>query len=246
MLNILIPMAGLGSRFKNAGYTLPKPLIPIHGQPMIEVAINNLRPNRKHRFIFICQTEHLTHYPLAELLQYCAPGCKIIALPQPTEGAACTVLTAATLIDNQDPLMIANCDQWVDIDINDYLKLHDVPTLDGFLMTMKANDPKWSFVKFDPAGNITAVVEKEVVSDEATVGIYNFKTGAQFVHAAKQMIAKNLRVNGEFYVAPVYNEMIAEQAKLAIYNIGTEWDGMYGLGTPSDLKKFLALRSMAS
>jgi NDP-sugar pyrophosphorylase family protein len=241
MLNIVIPMAGHGSRFKDAGYTTPKPFIPIHGKPMIELVIDNLTPQRQHRFIFICQQQHLDEYQLAERLQEYAPGCMIIALTEITDGAARTVLTAEHRINNHEPLMIANCDQWIDIDINDYLALHDQADLDGFIMTMKAHDPKWSFVRFNEHGVVTEVVEKKVVSDEATVGIYNFKYGADFVSAAKQMISKNLRVNGEFYVAPVYNEMLAEKANIAVYNIGADLSGMYGLGTPRDLDTFISL-----
>jgi hypothetical protein len=127
----------------------------------------------------------------------------------------------------------------VDIDINNYLSLMEDVNIDGLIMTMWANDPKWSFVGFDNDGRVNNVVEKEVISNEATVGIYNFKKGSDFVNAADQMINKNLRVKNEFYVAPVYNEMIHEQAKITIFNVGKEHDGMYGMGIPSDLEMFL-------
>src|SRR5262249_52095313 len=136
--------------------------------------------------------------------------------------------------------MIANCDQWVDCDINTYLATGDAPNVDGTIMTMWADDPKWSFVRFDDRGKICEVVEKKVVSNEATVGIYNFRRGSDFVRAADAMIAKNLRVNNEFYVAPVYNELLAEGHRLAVYNVGREDAGMYGLGVPADLERFLA------
>jgi dTDP-glucose pyrophosphorylase len=136
--------------------------------------------------------------------------------------------------------MLANSDQWVDVQIERYLDSMDRNRADGLIMTMKANDPKWSFVGLDKSNFVTRVVEKEVISDEATVGIYNFRRGADFVRAADQMIAKNLRVNGEFYVAPVYNQLIDEGARIAIYNVGSEGQGMYGLGIPKDLDLFLA------
>jgi dTDP-glucose pyrophosphorylase len=237
MLNIVIPMAGRGSRFQKEGYTLPKPLIPVLGKPMIQVVINNLRPKVAHRFIFICLQEHLEKYQVAEKLKaWAGAGTEIVTVDQVTEGAACTVLLAKEFINNDEPLMIANSDQWVDTDINDYLETMNHENADGLIMTMWANDPKWSFVRFNEKHEIIEVVEKEVVSNEATVGIYNYKHGKDFVRAAEQMIAKNYRVNGEFYVAPVYNELIREGKKIIIYNIGKEADGMYGLGTPSDLK----------
>jgi dTDP-glucose pyrophosphorylase len=240
MLNIVIPMAGHGSRFAKAGFTLPKPLIPVNGTPMIKVVIDNLTPQQPHRFIFICQAAHLEQFDLAQKLRLWAPGCEILTVDQVTEGAACTVLLARHLINSADPLMIANCDQYVDCDINAYLDTLTQQNLDGLIMTMTADDPKWSFVRFANDA-IVEVVEKQVVSNEATVGIYNYARGADFVQAAERMIAADLRVNNEFYVAPAYNMMIAGGAKLGVYNIGAVENGMYGLGTPEDLAVFLRL-----
>lgn len=239
MLNIVIPMAGHGSRFSKAGYTDPKPLIPVFGKPMIELVIDNLKPRCEHRFIFICQAEHLDNYPLQNLLEDKAPGCKIIEVRKVTEGAACTVLLAKDNINNVDQLMIANCDQYIDVDINEYLDSL-TPDMDGLIMTMKENSNKWSYIELDSQDKITRVVEKEVVSDEATVGVYNYQHGADFVHAAEAMIAKNLRVNNEFYVAPAYNEMIASGKRIGYFNTGTLGNGMHGLGTPEDLLSFIA------
>ena len=239
MINIVIPMAGAGSRFAKAGFKDPKPLIPVKGTPMIKVVIDNLRPSRPHRFIFICQSQHVTEYDLRPRLTEWAPNCEIVQLDGLTEGAACTVLAARGLIDNEDPLMIANSDQYIDHDIDAYLAAMDRDQLDGLIMTMKADDPKWSFVGFDDQGRVNKVVEKEVISDEATVGIYNFAHGSQFVQAADAMLRDNLRVNNEFYVAPTYNTMIQAGARLGVYNIGSEAHGMYGLGIPSDLQLFI-------
>lgn len=238
---IVIPMAGAGSRFFQAGYKDPKPLIPVHGVPMIRWVIENLKPQATHRFIFICQQSHIDAYELTPKLQAWAPGCEVIGLNGLTEGAACTVLSARHLIDNDAPLMIANSDQYIDALIDDYLHQIHAQELDGLIMTMTANDPKWSFVGLDDRNLVTTVVEKQVISDEATVGIYYFTKGADFVRAADQMIAKGLRVNNEYYVAPTYNQLIAEGARIGIYNIGAEAAGMYGLGTPADLQLFLGL-----
>lgn len=241
MLNIVIPMAGAGSRFATAGYKTPKPLIPINGVPMIKVVIDNIKLNNNCHFIFICQKDHVIAYNLRKLLNEFAPGCDIIELKGLTEGAACTVLSAEHLINNQNPLMIANSDQYIDADIHSYFSYMDQNKLDGLIMTMNANDPKWSFVEFGSNGFVKRVVEKEVISNEATVGIYNFKHGSSFIAAAKEMIAKNDRVNNEFYVAPTYNYLISEGHSVGIFNIGSEANGMYGLGTPADLEKFLNL-----
>ncbi|MYN10027.1 glycosyltransferase family 2 protein [Pseudoduganella aquatica] len=242
MLNIVLPMAGHGSRFANAGYSVPKPLIPVGKQTMTELVVHNLRPGQPHRFIFVCQQAHLDRYGLAAHLEAIAPGCAIVPVDQVTQGAACTVLLARAFIDNDAPLMIANCDQYVDIAIDDYLARMESEQLDGLIMTMTADDPKWSFVRLDAQRRITEVVEKVVVSDEATVGIYNFRRGADFVAAADSMIAQDKRVNGEFYVAPAYNEMLAQGSRLGFYNIGSDRAGMYGLGIPEDLDYFLRER----
>ncbi|MGO9133995.1 MAG: glycosyltransferase family 2 protein [Methylovirgula sp.] len=237
-LTIVVPMAGLGSRFADAGYTTPKPLIPILGVPMIQLVIANLRPSRPHRFIFICRREHLHAYELEPRFAAWAPGCEIVALDRVTEGAACTVLQARQFLGD-GPLMIANSDQYVDTNIDEYLAIQD-QGFDGLIMTMTARDPKWSFVGLDDRRLVTRVAEKQPISDEATVGIYNFAKASDFVRGADRMIAAEKRVNNEFYVAPVYNEMIADGAKIAICNIGSDVAGMYGLGTPADLNLFLS------
>jgi len=241
MLNIVIPMAGRGSRFQKEGFKLPKPLIPVCGRPMIQRVIENLRPLRHHRFIFLCLQDHFAAYRIDEQLRQWAPGCVIVPVNQVTEGAACTVLLAKDEIDTDDPLMIANSDQWIDTDINDYLAVLDKNDVDGLIMTMWADDPKWSFVRFDDSGTICEVVEKQVISNEATVGIYNFRHGKDFVAAAETMIRNNERVNNEFYVAPAYNGLIGAGQKIVHHNIGREADGMYGLGIPADLKLFESL-----
>ncbi|MCC7010078.1 MAG: glycosyltransferase family 2 protein [Acidobacteria bacterium] len=240
MLNIVLPIAGRGSRFADAGYRLPKPLISVHGMPMIEAVVRNVRPSGPHRFIFVALGEHLDHLGMRETLERAAPGCLIVPVDRVTDGAACTVLLARDHIDTNDPLMLANSDQWVDVDIDRYLDELDRQRADGLIMTMTADDAKWSFVGLDARGFVTRVVEKQAISSDATVGIYNFRRGADFVRGADRMIAANRRVNGEFYVAPVYNELIGEGARVAVYNVGREGAGMYGLGIPSDLALFLS------
>jgi dTDP-glucose pyrophosphorylase len=231
-------MAGRGSRFAEAGYKDPKPLIPVNGVPMIKLVIDNLAPRRPHRFVFVCQRQHVRAYGLEARLTAWAPGCAIVQLDGVTEGAACSVLAAEAFLD-ETPLMIANSDQYLDVAIDGYLDA--MAGLDGIIMTMTALDPKWSFVAVDGQGLATQLAEKVPISNEATVGVYNFARGRDFARAAKAMIARDLRVNGEFYVAPVYNMLIEGGARIGVHNIGAEADGMYGLGTPADLELFLRL-----
>lgn len=239
-LNIVIPMAGRGSRFADAGYTDPKPLINVSGKPMIQVVVENLRPSRDHRFIFICQREHVEQYDLVNRLQAIAPGSICVPIDGITEGAACTVLLAEDYINNDDPMVIANSDQWVDASMDDYLQAWDAADTDGFIMTMTSNLDKWSYIQYSPEGDIQGVVEKVPVSDQATVGIYNFKHGSDYCKYAHQMIAEDNRSKGEFYVAPVYDYLLKEGKTIGTWSIGSDQDGMYGLGTPQDLDYFLS------
>lgn len=232
-MNILIPMAGAGSRFAQAGYTFPKPLIEVNGKPMIQVVVENL--NVEANYIFICQREHYDKYSLQYLLNLIAPGCKIVLVDGMTEGAACTALLAKEFIDNDEPLMIANSDQFVEWNSNTTLYAFAADGIDAGIVTFKATHPKWSYARLDQDGFVAEVAEKKVISDLATVGIYYWSRGSDFVHYAEQMIAKNVRVNGEFYVCPVFNEAIADGKKIRCKNA----EKMWGIGTPEDLSHFL-------
>ena len=239
IVNIIVPMAGLGSRFKKVGFTKPKPLIDVLGEPMISVVVRNLTPSIPHKFIFICQEAHEQEFGLKKYLEQIAPGCDVKLINGVTDGAACTVLAAIDLIDSDQPLVIANCDQYVKASMDDYLKSWREGGAHGYIMTMRSSEDKWSYVRLDEMGMVVDVVEKVVVSDEATVGIYNFKKGNDFIVAAQSMIARDIRVNGEFYVAPVYNMLIESGYKVGVYNIGGCDDGMFGLGTPDDLCEYI-------
>ena len=232
-MNILIPMAGAGSRFAKAGYTFPKPLIEVNGKPMIQVVIDNI--NIEANYIFIVRKEHYEKYNLNYMLEMIAPGCKIVQVDHLTEGAACTTLLAKEYIDNDEQLLIANSDQWIDWDSSDFMYSVHGDHIDGGVLTFDNAHPKWSYAKTDENGFIIDIKEKKVISNNATVGIYHWKQGSDYVKYAEQMIANDVRVNGEFYVAPVYNEAIADDKKFKIYNVKK----MMGLGTPEDLNIFL-------
>lgn len=239
-LEIVVPMAGRGSRFADAGYSVPKPLIDVLGRPMIERVVDNLRPSRLHRFTFIVQREHVDAFGVDETLERVAPGCRVVILDEVTEGAACTVLLAEPEWNPDAPLVIANSDQWVSGGLDPFLEAWDTSDDAGLIMTMTADDPKWSFLEVDADGRVVRVVEKEVVSDEATVGIYAFRQARMFSKVSRAMIAADDRVGGEFYVAPTYN-YLAPGDTIGWVNIGSEADGMYGLGTPADLTLFINL-----
>jgi HAD superfamily hydrolase (TIGR01509 family) len=232
-LNVLIPMAGEGSRFATAGYTFPKPLIDVKGKPMIQVVVENL--NMDANFIFVVRKEHREKYNLDSLLKLIAPGCKIVETDGLTEGAACTALLAKDFIDSDAPLFFANSDQFVEWDSNEFMYKMNETNADGGIVSFTATHPKWSFAKINENGLVTEVAEKDPISDIATVGYYWWKNGSDFVKYAEQMINKDLRISNEFYVCPVFNEAIADQKEIRTFNT----DGMWGLGTPEDLKYYL-------
>jgi len=232
-LNVLIPMAGAGSRFEKAGYTFPKPLIDVKGKPMIQVVVDNL--NMDANFIFIVQKSHREKYNLDTLLNLITPNCKIVEVDGITEGAACTTLLAKEFIDNDNPLVMANSDQFVEWDSNEFMYKMNETDCDGGIVTFKSTHPKWSFAKIDDSGFVTEVAEKNPISDIATVGVYYWKKGSDYVKFAEQMIQKDIRVNSEFYVCPVFNEAILSDKKIKTFDIKQMW----GLGTPEDLNYFL-------
>tara|TARA_R110000868_G_scaffold208480_2_gene457917 strand:- start:2372 stop:3742 length:1371 start_codon:yes stop_codon:yes gene_type:complete len=232
-MNVLIPMAGAGSRFASAGYTFPKPLIEVNGKPMIQVVVENL--NIEANYTFIVQKEHYQKYSLQYLLNLIAPNCNIVQVDGLTEGAACTTLLAKEFINNDAPLVMANSDQFVEWNSNECLYAFSADGIDGGIVSFKATHPKWSYAKIGEDGFVSEVAEKKSISDNATVGIYFWKKGSDYVKYAEQMIEKNIRTNDEFYVCPVFNEAIKDGKKIRIKDI----DKMWGIGTPEDLNYFL-------
>lgn len=234
-LNIVIPMAGAGSRFEKAGFTFPKPLIDVNGKPMIQVVVDAM--NMQANYIYIVQKSHREKYNLDRLLNLITPNCKIVEVDGLTEGAACTVLLSQKYIDNDSPLILINSDQLIEWDSTEFMYQMNEKSYDGAIICFEATHPKWSFAKTDENGIITEVAEKNPISNQATAGLYYWKRGSDFVKYANQMIEKNIRTNNEFYVCPVYNEAINDNLK--IYNFQISSDNMWGLGTPEDLKYYL-------
>ena len=232
-MNVLIPMAGAGSRFAQAGYTFPKPLIEVEGKPMIQVVVENL--NIDAHYIFLVQREHYEKYNLKQLLNLIAPDCDIIQIDGITDGAARTTLLAKELINTKEPLLIANSDQYVEWNSNECLYAFTADEIDGGIVTFEASHPKWSYAKIGDNGFVTEVAEKKVISTEATVGIYYWKHGSDYVKYAEEMIDKNIRVNNEFYVCPVFNQAIEDNKKIKVKRVNKMW----GIGTPEDLNYFL-------
>ena len=228
-------MAGEGSRFAKEGYTFPKPLIDVKGKPMIQKVVENL--DFDCEYIFLVRKKHVEQYEgiLGTLSQVTNNKFKHVIVDGLTEGAACTALLAKEFIDNDEDLLIANSDQFIDYEPENFKSLRNMTNCDAMVFTFNAVHPKWSFVKTNSRGYITEVAEKKPISNIATCGIYWYRRGSDFVKYAEQMIEKDIRVNNEFYIAPVYNELIADGKTLIPFYV----HGMWGLGTPEDLRYFL-------
>jgi NDP-sugar pyrophosphorylase family protein len=234
-MKILIPMAGEGSRFIKEGYQFPKPLIDVAGKPMIQRVVENLSFDAE--YIFLVRKEHIEKYEglCGTLEQITNKKTNIVIVDKLTEGAASTALLAKDYINNEDDLLIANSDQIIEYEPQNFVTLKTISYTDSIVFTFNATHPKWSFVKTNPKGLVIEVAEKKPISNIATCGIYWYKKGSDFVKYAEQMINKNIRVNNEFYIAPVYNELINDRKILVPFYVNK----MYGIGTPEDLKNYL-------
>jgi HAD superfamily hydrolase (TIGR01509 family) len=242
-VEVVIPMAGHGSRFAQVGYAEPKPFIPVFGRPMISWVVSNLGLDASYTFVI--RKEFNETRNAAAYLDTIAPGCRVLAVDRVTEGAACTVLLAKDHIDVDRPLVLINSDQYIEFAgsrtalalMVDFLYNPAMRHLSGLISTFDGNrHPKWSYAKTDANGIVTEVREKDPFSDHATTGLYIWRRGSDFVKYATQMIQKNIRVNNEFYVVPAFNEAIADGHAFGIVGC----DRMWGLGVPEDLEVFLS------
>jgi NDP-sugar pyrophosphorylase family protein len=239
---LVIPMAGEGSRFVKAGYKLPKPFIDVCGKPMIWRVLENL-DYTAFDVVLLARKEHLESQPEGAATLMNEQGFRIVEVDRLTEGSVCTILLARREINRNAPLLIANCDQIVDFNCGKFVKDCLDRKLDGSILVFKepGRNTKWSYARVDDKGLVTEVREKVAISELATVGIYFFAKAAYFIDAAIDMIARNDRVNNEFYTCPVYNYMIAQGQRVGIYEIPQ--NAMHGIGTPEDLDAYIRLRN---
>lgn len=236
MINVVIPMAGRGSRFAKEGYEKPKPLIDVNGIPMIQAVLDNINLKDAKFFLILQEKQFNENKDFFQKLNI-NKDIKYITINHVTEGALMTVLFAHRFINNKTPLMIANSDQIAEINFNDFLSDMTNGDTDGSIMTFNSNEDKWSYVKLNSESLVTLVKEKEVISNYATTGIYLFKEGQNFIENAIDLIINNDRTNNEYYVAPLYNYMIKNKFKITQYLI--DKDHFFGIGTPNDLNVYL-------
>ncbi len=243
MIQIVVPMGGEGRQFAERGYTFPKPLVEVAGQPLIEIVVKNLTPSTPHQFVFVCKREHVENYALGDVLGLIAPGCQIVTMGQPTAGALCSVLLGMEHLQHDGELLVANADQWIDAPIDGFLDAARSSRWDGAMVTFPNTHPRWSYARTED-GLVVAVAEKQPISRNATAGLYYFRHAIDFVRGAERRLLKNATFSGEYYVAPVYNELILTGKKIGIFPI--EASQMHGLGTPEEVERFQARAYPAS
>jgi dTDP-glucose pyrophosphorylase len=232
MVNVIIPMAGEGSRFPKDQY-LPKPLIDVNGKPMIVRAIESL--DIKGQYYFIIRQNEYTNI-VKEIIGKVVKDPKFVEITKTTDGPACSALLFKQFINNDNELVIANCDQIMEWDSN--LFFHNVRLYDGAVVTYYSDTDKNSYARLDKKGHVTEIREKEVISNISLNGIHYWKQGKNFVSSAEQMIdADDTAPNGEFYIAPTYNYMIGAGLKVGIHHIPNEQH--HAVGVPVDLERFL-------
>lgn len=223
-------MAGRGSRFKSAGYLNPKPMIEINGLPMIEWALKSFNGlSNPHEFFFIAQKQDLDR----GLIKILENRGTVIPLKDTTEGAVNSVLAAENIINGSKPLLIANCDQFLDWDINNFIAKSQ--SYDASLVVFKSRNEYHSYI-LQSDRKIILIEEKKRISDLAVGGIYFCRRSLDFFKFAKTLISKDLRVGGEFYISPVFNEMIIANMTLTSFEVPANLIHM--LGTPEEVKHF--------
>ena len=233
-------MAGLGSRFKINGYEKPKPLILVDNLPMIENAVKTLNIQGKYIFVIREYENKQNTEKLVKCLQRIKPNCEIISTKTVTRGAAETCLLAKKHINNDEKLIITNCDQLMSWNSKKFIEYteHDY---DGIVVTYTSKDPKNSFISLDKSGYGKELREKSPISDLALIGLHYWKHGTDFVNSAEKMINENLLDHGEYYVAPTYNYLIADGKKIKNYHL--EKNEYIPIGTPDDLKIYIGKKN---
>ena len=233
-MNIVIPMAGLGTRFANEGFDLPKPLIETNGKTLIEHSVDTLGVYGKYIFITRKYDNPKHNELLTKRLKEIQPDCIEIQLDKPTRGAAETALAAKKYINNTSKLIITNCDQITDWDANDFNEFISNPNIDGVVVTYPSNNPKNSFAVVED-NHVVKLVEKDPVSDIALIGVHYWKEGHIFVKSSEQLLADfSHEGRPECYISETYNYLIKSSFKIKNYHIST--NEYIPLGTPYDLK----------
>lgn len=243
---MIIPMAGEGQRFRQAGISTPKPLIPVGGVPMFQLVLSNLWDKQIGEITLIIREEFGGEEIRNSVSQALGISVNTVSVSKTTKGPAESVMFASEFISNDQAVVVANSDQWVNFRVSDFYEQLLNEPITGNILTMEDDDPKWSYVALNSHGEVEKVVEKEVISPRATVGIYGFESGQSMTAAFGEMMKNGDTVNGEFYVGPAYNYLSRRNGPVLTTNLGPLGTSMWGLGTPEDLQQFVESALMES
>lgn len=233
-MKIVIPMAGRGSRFAEQTISIPKPLIPVHGRPMVAWALDSLHEMTYSKMIFIVLQDHETNFGVTALLRdLVGPMSQVIVIPTVTEGQLCTVLAAKELIDTDEDILIASADTYVRSSLHKDIANRKA-NCRGIISVANLPGKRWSFARVDADGRVVEVAEKVRISDHASTGLYYFSSGREFVSVAEAMIANKEKTRGEYYVIPVYQKYIEHGWRVELSIAKEVWD----MGTPESLENF--------
>lgn len=236
-MNILFPMSGKSKFFNTVEYPYPLPLIEIFDKSIIELVIENFRKIAGDLFfVFIVSDEDCKKYHLDNVLKLLTKEkCHIVRLKKNTKGAACSVLMAIEQINNDEPLIIANSDQIIDVDLNKVIRYFNDKEADAGVISFESIHPRWSYVKI-VNDRIVETAEKKPISKDAIAGFYYYRRGKDYVRSAMNSIRKDNNIEGQFYIAPTMNELVLENKKLLAYKI--ENDRFYTFYTPQKIKEY--------
>jgi NDP-sugar pyrophosphorylase family protein len=237
-MRILVLMAGNNESFGEAGHAYPKNLVEIHGLPLVQHVVENLRPtlDRASGAVFLITEDEDRRWHTGDVIRLLVPEAEVTTVPPLASGATCTALHAIGHIDREEPLLIANGDQILDASLPAIIAEYDERGLDGGVITFDGVHPRWSYVRCDDAGLVVEAAEKRPISRSATAGVYWFRRGGDFIDGAMAMVRKDASVDGRFYVCPVYNELILRQMAIGIHQV--ERNAYFSLASPRAVEAY--------
>jgi dTDP-glucose pyrophosphorylase len=236
--NLIIPMAGLGSRFSKHGYAIPKPLLPIGKHRMFELVVSNLAGVGLERVCIVASRSFNLQESCDLLSSKLGVPVSLVEVDGLTQGPAITAKLGLDELDSDIPVVFANSDQFIDFKVEDWLEDSEFRSLDGSILVMRDSDAKWSYVRLGESEQVLEVKEKEVISNLATCGVYLFKNPGDFYSALERAVTAVETVNGEYYVGPLFNSLVLGGKNIGIFDLGPVSSVMYGLGTPLDYEAF--------
>ena len=238
-IQLVIPAAGAGSRFRDVGINTPKPMIQVGGFPMILWVMNNFNLRPMDSVYIICQKNFAMPKAMESYLSKVCFKVRFIEIEGVTSGPATTVGLSLPYLDPKYPVIVANSDQYVSQSLSKFIDFVRSTESAGTILTMNASGEKWSYIGRDEFGVITEVVEKREISNEATVGIYAWSSPKLLSESINYLESEKVLVNNEYYVAPSYGYLIQKGLKIDVFSVGEHGESVHGLGTPDDLNAFL-------